>query len=235
MERKLANGEEGQGAAANGDRYATTSGMGGARTEKRLLSGRPLFIRVALLGLIVIVAMVSIGIQSLRSRSPLALRPEMKASMTSSPGAEIRPQFSPDGKEIAFISEAENASTADLFVKLIGGDSPVRLAQNLGLRSPLAWSPDGRYIAFGRCPGPSGICIVPALGGTERKLVDHHAYGCEFQGLSWSADGKSLTLAGKPSPDEGWSIYRFRSKPSNKRGDVPAASYGGRSYSRLFP
>ena len=179
-------------------------------TEKRSLFGRPLFSRVALLGLIVIVAMVSIGIHSWRSRSPLALRPEMKVvPLTSSPGAEIRPQFSPDGKEIAFISEAENGRTADLFVKLIGGDSPVRLAQNLGLRSALAWSPDGRYIAFGRCPDASGIWIVPALGGTERKLVDHYAYGCEFQGLSWSPDGKSLTLAGKPSPDEGWSVYRF--------------------------
>jgi Tol biopolymer transport system component len=92
-------------------------------------------------------------------------------------------------------------------VKLIDGDSPVRLSQDLGLGSALAWSPDGRYIAFGRCPGPSGIWIVPALGGTERKLVDH--YGCEFQGLSWSPDGKFLTFAGKPSPDEGWSIYRF--------------------------
>jgi Tol biopolymer transport system component/DNA-binding winged helix-turn-helix (wHTH) protein len=203
----LANEEEGQAAAAIRD-CDTTSEIGEAREEKRSLSRRPLFSRVALLGLIVIVAMVPIGIHSWRSRSPLALKPEMKVvPLTSSPGAEVRPQFSPDGKEIAFISEAENGRTADLFVKLIGGDSPVRLAQDLGLGSALTWSPDGRYIAFGRCPGPGGIWIVPALGGTERKLVDH--YGCEFQGLSWSPDGKFLTFAGKPSPDEGWSIHRF--------------------------
>ena len=238
--RRLANGEEGQDAAASLDRYAPTSGLGSARAEKRSPSGRQQFTRVALLGLIVIVAMVLIGIHSWRSRSPLALRPEMRVvPLTSSPGAEIRPQFSPDGKEIAFIAEAENGRTADLFVKLIGGDSPVRLAQNLGLRSALAWSPDGRYIAFGRCPGASGIWIVPALGGTERKLVDHHAYGCEFQGLSWSADGKSLTLAGKPSPDEGWSIYRFSLEtqqetrltfpPPHTVGDhIPAFSPDGR-------
>ena len=204
----LASGEEGQGASAMRDRYATMSGIGVARAEKGSVSGRPQFHRVALLGLIVIVAMVPVGIHSWRSRSPLALRPEMKVvPLTSSPGAEVRPQFSPDGKEIAFISETENGRTADLFVKLIGGDSPLRLAQNLGLSSALTWSPDGRYLAFGRCPGPPGIWIVPVLGGTERKLLDHP--GCDFHGLSWSPDGKSLTFAGKPSPDEGWSIYRF--------------------------
>jgi Tol biopolymer transport system component/DNA-binding winged helix-turn-helix (wHTH) protein len=207
---RVANGENGYRPAAIRDRSATTSQIGVATPEARSVSGRTLFTRIALLGLIVIVATVSIGIHSWRSRSPLASRPEMRVvPITSSPGAEIQPHFSPDGKEIAFISEAENGRTADLFVKLIGGDSPVRLAQDLGLGSALSWSPDGRYIAFGRCPGPSGIWIIPALGGTERKLVDHYAYGCEFQGLSWSPDGKSLTLAGKPSPDEGWSIYRF--------------------------
>ena len=234
-----ANGEGGQGAVAIGDRHASRIDL--AHVENSLRTFRPQYIRVALLGLVVILAvvMVPIGKHSWRSRSPRALGPEMKVvPLTSSPGAEIRPQFSPDGKQIAFISEPENGRTADLFVKLIGGDSPLRLAQNLGLGSVLAWSPDARYIAFGRCPGPAGIWIVPALGGTQRKLADHH--GCADFGLSWSPNGKFLTFSSKPSPDEGWSIYRFSLEtqqetrltfpPPHTVGDhIPAFSPDGRS------
>ena len=75
--RRLANGEEGQGAAAIRDRSASTSGIGGARAEKPL-SGLPQFSRAALFGLIVIMAMVPVGIHSLAARSPLPLRPRLK-------------------------------------------------------------------------------------------------------------------------------------------------------------
>jgi len=206
---KSANEEVGQGAVI-GDRQAETIGINPANAENGLRVFRQRYMRVALSGmvLIVVVVTVAIGKHPWQSWSPRATTPEMKVvPITSSPGAEIRPQFSPDGKQIAFISEPESGRTADLFVKLIDGDRPVRLAQGLGLRSALAWSPNGRYIAFGRCPGPSGIWIVPALGGTERKIADHH--GCADFGLSWSPNGKFLTFSSKPSGDEGWSIYRF--------------------------
>jgi Tol biopolymer transport system component/DNA-binding winged helix-turn-helix (wHTH) protein len=228
-------------AAGVGDRQGKMIGIGSARTDKRLRAFRQPYIWLGVLGLLVISAGMRVYVVKRAGwfRSPRAVAPQMKVvPITSSPGAEIRPQFSPDGKQVAFISESENGRTADLLVKLIGGDTPLKLAQGLGLGSALAWSPDGRYIAFGRCPGASGIWLVPSLGGTERKIVDHH--GCAFSGLSWSPDGESILFASKPSQDEGWSIYRFLLQtqqqirltfpPPHTVGDhIPAFSPDGRS------
>ena len=135
-----------------------------------------------------------------------SLSPMKVVPFTTFPGAEVRPHFSPDGKQIAFVSEPENARTADLYVKLIGGENPLKLVQGVGIDSVTAWSPDGRYVAFGRCGGGCGIYMVPALGGAERKLADEG--GCGGVGLSWSPDGKFLTFARKLS-DDPWSIFLF--------------------------
>jgi len=175
---------------------------------------------------------------SIRSARPIVALPLMKvAPFTTSPGAEMRPRFSPDGRQIAFIAEGENAATADLYVKLIGGENPLKLAEGVGIESVPAWSPDGRYIAFGRCAGGCGTSIVPALGGAERKVTDEG--GCGGLGLSWSSDGKLLTFAHKLSSNDLWSIFLFdidthehkklTFPPAHTIGDhIPAFSLDGR-------
>jgi DNA-binding winged helix-turn-helix (wHTH) protein len=66
--------------------------------------------------------------------------------LSSYPGRESRPSFSPDGNQVAFdwnptqsFSEPTEAH-ADIYVKLVGADEPLRLANGC---CP-AWSPDGR-------------------------------------------------------------------------------------------
>src|SRR2546430_11106763 len=103
---KSANEEVGQ-VAVIGDRQAETIGINPANAENGLRAFRPRYMRVALSGmvLIVVVVTVAIGKHPWQSWSPRATTPEMKVvPITSSPAAEIRPQFSPDGKQIAFIS-----------------------------------------------------------------------------------------------------------------------------------
>ena len=122
---------------------------------------------------------------------------------TSSPGLEENPAFSPDGRQVAFTWSAEIADRSDLYVKLIGAGDPLRLAMNAVLP---AWSPDGRWIAFYR--GERGsyrheVWIVPALGGTARKIGEFEYLGwvahwvssaLSLPDMEWTKDGKSLIV-----------------------------------------
>ena len=92
--------------------------------------------------------------------------------LTSLPGQEISPSFSPDGSQVAFGWDGEtNGAGFDLYVKVIGTEKPLRLTNHPASWMGAAWSPDGRYIAVNRLDKENGgIFLVPALGGPERKL-----------------------------------------------------------------
>ncbi len=95
--------------------------------------------------------------------------------LTSFPGKEIHPTFSPDGNQLAYAWNGEKGDNFDIYVQLIGAGGPVRLTDHPDPDFSPAWSPDGRYIAFIRqSEKGAGVFLVPALGGHERKLADSH-------------------------------------------------------------
>jgi Tol biopolymer transport system component/DNA-binding winged helix-turn-helix (wHTH) protein len=118
---------------------------------------------------------------------------------TSLPGLEIAPTFSPDGSQIAFAwnGGADAGRKFDLYVKSLGSERLLQLTHQPTKWLTPAWSPDGSSIAFIRQPeegGPS-IFVIPALGGSERTIVDSHvAVGRSVQ-LSWSPDSRRLAYA----------------------------------------
>ncbi len=66
--------------------------------------------------------------------------------LTSFPGEEANPQFSPDGKMVAF-SAAYDGNT-DVYVVSIDGGQPQRLTWHPGADIVSGWSPDGKYVLF---------------------------------------------------------------------------------------
>ena len=115
---------------------------------------------------------------------------------TSYPGFEFAPTFSPDGNQIAFAwTGGDQSALFDLYVKVVGTETPVQLTHDPAAILVPAWSPDGRFIAFQRggfaSPSQSGVFLIPAVGGPERKLASlifgkHTKEG----GLTWSSDSK---------------------------------------------
>jgi Tol biopolymer transport system component/DNA-binding winged helix-turn-helix (wHTH) protein len=167
--------------------------------------------------------------------------------LTSLPGWVQYPAFSPDGEKIAFFWNGENPVRGDLYVQLVGGERPLRLTHTTsGYICCGDWSPDGRQIAFGRCDdNGGGVFIVPALGGPERKLTDVVCPFGEAGYPKWIADGRSLVLVDRCTPDGPRGIVVFSLETGDKRcltapphysheGDfVPALSPDGKTVAFL--
>ncbi len=131
-------------------------------------------------------------------------RPPEKTVLTPVPftalaGEETGPAFSPDGSRIAFAWNGDPGSGAkgfDLYVKAIGSETLLRLTLHPSEWISSAWSPDGTQIAFHRMDGAdTGIYVVPALGGPERKLRSTRIRASDFTIISWSPDGKWIGYA----------------------------------------
>lgn len=115
--------------------------------------------------------------------------------LTSYPGTELAPSFSPDGNQVVFEwFQASSPREADLYVKQVGQEHVVRLTNHRAQFLEPAWSPDGRNIAFEmQEKGAVGLYVIPSLGGPERQLLDLGKLN-PFSRISWSADSEWLAF-----------------------------------------
>ena len=163
--------------------------------------------------------------------------------LTTWPGEEGQPCFSPDGKRLAFVWNGGTDDNFDIYVKRIGDDSLARLTTDgQPDRSP-AWSPDGRAIAFVRASNSgAALLLVPASGGTERLVANLRRISVpvRLRILDWSADGRALLVVDQDSPGKPFQIVRISidtgertqltSPPAHSYGDLhPAVSPDGRT------
>ncbi|MBU6421660.1 MAG: S9 family peptidase [Gammaproteobacteria bacterium] len=112
------------------------------------------------------------------------------------------PQFSPDGKELAFLTVrsdfVHDRYDATLRVLDIASGKSLILVQGMRDLEMPRWSPDGKTLAFMAKVGKqkAQIYTVPATGGTPEELSDADN---GIQQFSWSPDGKTIAYV---TPDE---------------------------------
>src|SRR5262249_12700458 len=132
--------------------------------------------RIWVAGLILLLLPVPLAVWLVRSTNRPALETPMVAvPLTSYPGEERQPTFSPDGNQVTFSWNGEKQDNFDIYVKLISGSGrPLRLTTSPAEDFDPAWSPDGRWIAFLRklSERRAAIVLVPPIGGSERKLAE---------------------------------------------------------------
>jgi Tol biopolymer transport system component len=139
-------------------------------------------------------------------------------------GEKYTPSLSPDGQHLAFTWNGGAGTHFSIYVKIVGTEESLRLTKEASIDFNPVWSPDGRYIAFCRIlKGETGIYIIPASGGTERRVretlwQDQDQYQAVFSagGLSWSPDGELLAFSDRTSRNENASSIFLLSPDSSE-------------------
>lgn len=111
-----------------------------------------------------------------------------RVPLTNRPGSYSHsPAWSPDGSQIAFVSENRNnplgISVFEIYLMNADGSRQRKLTpnENLPMETSPTWSPDGSQIAFRQ---PDGIYLIQPDGKRQRKIFNFPVQA-GFGGLSW--------------------------------------------------
>ena len=150
--------------------------------------------------------------------------------LISSLRMNLRPQYSPDGERVSFISL--RSGYAEIWVADAGGLKPAAVTSNSdpSTGDPF-WSPDGKFLAFNAAPGGQyDIYRLSATGGTSVQLTRDPAMDMQ---PSWSRDGHWIYFASNRSgafhiykvPPEGGEAVRVTTHPGFATTESPDGSH----------
>jgi Tol biopolymer transport system component len=106
-----------------------------------------------------------------------------RTRLTQNRASDFDPKWSPDGTQIAFVSN--RAGNYDLYLMNADGSAQQKISNNGFVDRP-AWSPNGQQIAYG---SGEGIYLLDVKAGQERRLVKG-----AFDSPVWSPDGRAIAF-----------------------------------------
>jgi tricorn protease len=126
--------------------------------------------------------------------------------LTTDPGVESHPVFSPDGQTIAF--SAQYDGNTDIYTIPVGGGSPKRLTSHPAADIVRGWTPDGSAVLFSSPRNASNnrhtqLYTVPAAGGMPTQL--QIPYGAE---ATYSPDAEYIAYCPLSDHSQQWKHYR---------------------------
>jgi tricorn protease len=126
--------------------------------------------------------------------------------LTTDPGAETNPVFSPDGQTIAFSGQYDG--NTDVFVVPVAGGPPKRLTSHPSPDVVRGWTPDGKSVLFSSPRNASNnrysqLYTVPVTGGMPEQLpIPNGVEAC------FSPDGDFVAYCPLSDASQQWKHYR---------------------------
>ncbi|NMC30171.1 MAG: substrate-binding domain-containing protein [Pelolinea sp.] len=134
-------------------------------------------------------------------------------NLTNNPADDFGPAWSPDGQEIAFVSNRENEQGGGQYIYIMNADgSDVRQLTTGNNSDHPDWSHDGSAIVFSSdANGNNEIYVIKADGGVEpTNLTNSDVQDTQ---PTWSPDGSKIAwLSGS---DGNWDIFVMYADGSN--------------------
>ncbi|MFO0827145.1 MAG: PDZ domain-containing protein [Phycisphaerales bacterium] len=167
-----------------------------------------------------------------------AAAPVVAHRLTNGAGAEGRPIISPDGTRIAFSAEYEG--NVDVYVMPIEGGAPTRLTFHPRPDEPVAWTPDGKRIAFRSTRsnplGRQELFFVDATGGMATRTPFGEGALIAFDPKA--PDASRFAFCRWSNENWYWRRYRGGTAPDIWSGDVETKQFANLTHTRasdLFP
>ena len=106
--------------------------------------------------------------------------------LSNQPGNSIVPAFSPDGRQIAYRSNA--AGSWQIYLSGVDGSNRQQVTTGNGNNFEAAWSPDGSQLIFvSDRDGTKQIYVMNKDGSNQRRLTNNDAYNDD---PSWSVNNQ---------------------------------------------
>ncbi len=147
---------------------------------------------------------ISITSKAQESSADLAAKIEAMAKV----GACYSPSFSPDGSEVAFITNM--SGSPQLWKMSTAGGWPIQLTNFNDPVSNASWSPKGNKIVFQLAPGGGMNSQVYTINsdGTQVKKLTVGGQTNNWVGI-WSKDGRSLSFSSNMKNPAGMDSYLY--------------------------
>jgi serine/threonine protein kinase/Tol biopolymer transport system component len=154
--------------------------------------------RVWLVGGAVVAALAAVAVTVVSRWNPSEPAPLPRlanaAKLTAALGVEDYPTWSPDGRTLAY--QSDQAGNWDIWVTQVGSTEAVnRTADSPADDIRPSWSPDGRWIAFFSQREGGGYFVMPAVGGTARKVASWPPGEGDPTPAAWSPDSTQIVYA----------------------------------------
>ena len=147
-------------------------------------------------------------------------------NLTNHEALDSSPDWSPDGMQIAFVSNRDGdwefdfwKAPSDIYAMTPDGANLINLTNHPAADGNPAWSPDGMQIAFtSDRDGNREIYVMNADGTNPINLTNHPA---EDRAADWAPDGQQIAFVSnrdgdwEKKPNDNWEIYVMNADGAN--------------------
>ena len=174
-----------------------------------------------------------VAFQVSRTQNDVWIRDVARGSewlLTSDPGPEMVPVWTPDSRWITYAAPPPNSGTTNLYIKLADGSgNATRLTESARPQVPGSWDSTSRFLAFEEVSGEtkSDVMILPI----EKPVGADWKAGKPYQFAASQYDERQPAF----SPDGRWIAYvsnqsgrnEIQVRPFNGSGQVTVSTGGG--------